>query len=191
MLLLDGGTAAIPRVEADLEQIAGRPIEVIDWTRQLAQIATATRVEASALLAFAIVATIVTFVLGGIAIVRSVAASGAEVETLRAIGFTRRQTTTAAAARPTAAVVVGVGGAAVIAWLLSGRYPIGVGRQGEPSPGRHADLAILPAGVAVLVLVGIAAALVAAWRVGHRGRSAVSRSGRGRRRRGGRPAAAR
>ena len=104
--------------------------------------------------------------LGGIAIVRSVAASGAEVETLRAIGFTRRQTTTAAAARPAAAVVAGVGGAAVIAWLLSGRYPIGVGRQGEPSPGRHADLAILPAGVAVLVLVGVAAALLAAWRVG-------------------------
>ena len=76
MLLLDGGAAAIPRVEADLERIAGRPIEVIDWTRQLAQIATATKVEASALLAFALVATLVTFVLGGIAIVRSVAASG-------------------------------------------------------------------------------------------------------------------
>ena len=166
MLLVDGGAATIPRVEADLERIAGRPIEVIDWTRQLAQITTATKVESSALLAFALVATLVTFVLGAIAIVRSVAASGAEVETLRAIGFTRRQTTTAAAARPTMAVVVGIGGAAVIAWLLSGRYPIGVGRQGEPSPGRHANLALLSAGVAVLVLVGIATALLAAWRIG-------------------------
>ncbi len=166
MLLLDGGVAAIPRVEADLERLAGRPIEVIDWTRQLGQITTATKVESSALLAFALVATLVTFVLGGIAIVRSVAASGPEVETLRAIGFTRRQTTTAAAARPASAVVVGVVGAAVIAWLLSGRYPIGVGRQGEPTPGRHANVAILAAGVAVLVLVGIAAAVLAAWRIG-------------------------
>ena len=33
LLLLDGGAATIPRVEADLERIAGRPIEVIDWTR--------------------------------------------------------------------------------------------------------------------------------------------------------------
>jgi ABC-type lipoprotein release transport system permease subunit len=166
MLLLDGGAAAIPRVEADLQRIAGHPIEVIDWTRQMDQIATATKVESSALLAFALVATLVTFVLGAIAIVRSVAASGTEVETLRAIGFTRRQTTTAAAARPAAAVVAGGVGAVVIAWLLSGRYPIGVGREGEPTPGRHANVAILATGVAVLVLVGVAAALLAAWRIG-------------------------
>ena len=166
MLLLDGGAATIPRVEADLERIAGRPIEVIDWTRQLAQITTATKVETSALLAFALVATLVTFVLGGIAIVRSVAASGTEIDTLRAIGFTRRQTITAAAARPAAAVVIGAGGAVVIAWLLSGRYPIGIGRQGEPSPGRHANLAVLSGGAAVLVLAGVATALLAARRAG-------------------------
>jgi ABC-type lipoprotein release transport system permease subunit len=166
MLLLDGGPAAMPRVEADLERLAGHPIEVIDWTRQLAQITTATKVESSALLAFALVATLVTFVLGGIAIVRSAAASGSELDTLRAIGFTRRQATTAAAARPAAAVVLGIAGAAVVAWLLSGRYPIGIGRQGEPEPGRHANVAILAAGVAVLVLVGIATALLAAWRIG-------------------------
>ena len=167
MLLLDGGAAAIPRCEADLERLAGRPIEVIDWTRQLRPDRDGDEVESSALLAFALVATLVTFVLGGIAIVRTAAASGAELETLRAIGFTRRQTTTAAAARPAAAVVAGRrrrGGA--VAYLLSGRYPIGVGRQREPSPGRHANVAILAAGVAVLVLVGVAAALLAAWRLG-------------------------
>jgi ABC-type lipoprotein release transport system permease subunit len=166
MLLLDGGTAAIPRLETDLERIAGHPVEVIDWTRQMDQIATATKVESSALLAFALVATLVTFVLGAIAIVRSVAASGSEVETLRAIGFTRRQTTTAAAARPAAAVVVGGAGAVVLAWLLSGRYPIGVGREGEPFAGRHANLALLAAGVTILVVIGIAAAVLAAWRSG-------------------------
>ena len=166
MLLLDAGTAAIPRVEADLEEIAGRPIEVIDWTRQLAQITTATRVEASALLAFAVVATIVDVrarrdrhrPVGGGVRGRGRDAAGDRVHPPPDHHRRRRPAA--------AAVVVGVGGAAVIVWLLSGRYPIGVGRQGEPSPGRHADLAILPAGVAVLVLVGVAAALVAAWRVG-------------------------
>jgi ABC-type lipoprotein release transport system permease subunit len=166
LLLLDGEAAAIPRVEADLERIAGRPIEVIDWTQQIAHLATATKVESSALLAFALVATLVTFVLGGIAIVRAVAASGAQIETLRAIGFTRRQTITAAAARPAVAVILGAGGAVVLAWLLSGRYPIGVGRQGEPSPGRHANLAILSGGATILVLAGVAAALLAARRLG-------------------------
>ena len=47
--------------------------------------------ETAALLAFAVVAALVTFVLGGICIVRAAAASSAEVGMLRALGFTRRR----------------------------------------------------------------------------------------------------
>ena len=143
MLLLDGGARGHPRVEADLERLAGRPIEVIDWTRQLAQVATATKVESTALLAFALVATLVTFVLGG----DRHRPDGGGVrrrgrDAARPSGSPVARRRTAAAARPAAG-----GrrrrrrGGRSIAWLLSGRYPIGVGREGEPSPGRHANVA--------------------------------------------------
>ncbi len=166
VLGLAAGRASLPRLQADLEDIAGRPIEAVDFSQGLAKARTATDVESSALLAFAAVAAIVTAVLGGIAIVRAVAASSAEIDTLRAIGFTRRQTVTAAAARPAMAALTGAIGAVVVAVLLSGRYPIGVGRYFEPAPGRHANIALLALGATGLAVAGVAAAVLAAWRLG-------------------------
>ena len=160
MLLLDGGAATLPRLQADLERLAGRPIEAVDFSRYVQQAASGTDVESTALLTFALVAALVTIVLGGIAVVRTTAGTGSDLETLRAIGFTRVQAITASAARPVMAVLAGAAGAVLVAYLLSGRYPIGVGRYLEPSPGRHANVALLAVGATALAVIGVGGAIV-------------------------------
>ncbi len=49
LLLLDGGTATLPRLQADLERLAGRPIEAVDFTRVITQSSAAADVETTAL----------------------------------------------------------------------------------------------------------------------------------------------
>ena len=90
--------------------------------------------------------------------VRTTAGTGSDLETLRAIGFTRRRRITASAARPVHGSAGGRCGAVLVAYLLSGRYPIGVGRYLEPSPGRHANVALLAVGAAVFAVIGVGGA---------------------------------
>ncbi len=111
--------------------------------------------------------------LGGIAVVRSTANAAGDLETLGAIGFTRRQMITANAARPAAASLAGALGAVVVAVLLSARYPIGVARYLEPTPGRHANVALLAIGATALAVIGVGGSLVAAWNAGRPRRAAV------------------
>jgi hypothetical protein len=162
---LDGGTATIPRFEADLQRIAGRPVEVMSLPDlELGDVRTALHLETGALLAFAVAALGAAMVFGGIALLRGATSSAADVEALHGLGFTRRQTITAAATTPALAMVAGAVGACVVAWALSDRYPIGQGHFVEPSPGRHSNVALLAAGFAGLAVLGVGGALLPARR---------------------------
>ena len=80
-----------------------------------------------------------------------------DVPTLRALGCTVPQLALAGACR---ALPVAVGGAALavgVAYALSGRYPVGIGRQLELQPGRELNVAVLGFGALtmIVVLVGL------------------------------------
>jgi hypothetical protein len=90
-------------------------------------------------------------------IVRWAGAPPADLGTLRSLGIRPHQLRAAAAVR---GAVLGAGAALVatgLAWLVSGRFPIGVGAQIEPFPGRRVDTVVLLVGA--VALVGLAAAL--------------------------------
>jgi hypothetical protein len=168
VVALDGGAATIPRFEADLERIAGRPVEVISQAGVLGDVSTVLRLESGGLLAFAIAALGAALVFGGIVLSRGASNAAADVEALSALGFTRRQTIGAAAMTPAVAALVGAACACVVAWALSDRYPIGQGRTIEPAPGRHANVALLAIGVLGLAAIGVGGAILAARRAGRR-----------------------
>ncbi|HVJ97730.1 MAG TPA: hypothetical protein VNC41_12950, partial [Acidimicrobiia bacterium] len=109
-----------------------------------------------------------------------------EDPTLRALGSTRAELGVTAVARTALIAIVGAVGAAVVAWALSGRFPIGVGRLLELEPGMEANLAVLACGAATVAVFVSASAFGFAFRgaiphaaVRHRGRltSWLSRSG--------------
>ena len=70
------------------------------------------------------------------------------------------------------AVLLGAGMAVGLAWLLSSSAPVGLVREIEPDPGRSFDALILGIGGVGLALLGAAAAVLTARRVG-RGRGGV------------------
>ena len=123
----------------------------------------ATRVQAVALLAFAVLAALSGLLVVGQAIARQVQLDAADLSVLRAVGMTRSQFVAASLVQ---AGLVGAGGAllaVVLALLASPLAPIGLARQAEIDPGLSIDVAVFAlGGLAVLVAV-LARAAVAGW----------------------------
>jgi len=180
LVRLEGGPEQLASFSEQVDRLAGRPIEVMDAGDLIRGARRAIQLETAAVLAFAVTAGLVVAVLGGIWISRTAGASAESLRVLRALGFTRRNAVTLAAALPAIATVFGALGAVVVATLLSGRYPIGLGRGIEPSPGRRANLAGLAIGSTVIVLLGVSASLLAARRVERRATSGGSVTAAGR-----------
>jgi cell division protein FtsX len=159
---LRNGAADLPKLQADVTKLAGRPAEVRDASADLKRITAATHLERDALYGFAAAAALAALVLVGQAVVRMVAASIDEVPQLVALGFTRRSAAAAIGTLPAAAAVAGSFGAAVLAYLVSGLFPIGVGRQAEAHPGRHVDWTVVGPGLALLVVLSLVGVLAIA-----------------------------
>lgn len=176
LVRLEGGRAAIDELSRQVDQLAGRPVEVMDVSLFVHSVRTATGLESTALLAFAVTAGLVVVVLGGIWVSRATSASADSLPVLSALGFTRRDGILLAAALPAAAALVGAAGAAVVAVVLSARFPIGLGRELEPSPGTEVHVVGLLVGSASIAVLGVAVALVAARRVERRATSAAPSS---------------
>jgi ABC-type lipoprotein release transport system permease subunit len=157
------GAADLPAFQADMVELAGRPVEMQDATVELKRTSNATHLERDALYAFAAAAALAALLLVGQAVVRMVASSASEVPLLRALGFTRGGAAVAMAALPATAAAVGAIAAGGVAYLLSDRFPIGVGRQAEPHPGFHADWAVIGPGVTLTAALAMAGTLALAW----------------------------
>ena len=95
---------------------------------------------------------------------RTVGASTSSVTTLRGLGFTRRQGIALAATLPALGTVVGALGAVVVAIALSSRFPIGLGRVRETSPGVEVHVVGLVIGAVSIAGLGLVAAITAAHR---------------------------
>jgi hypothetical protein len=174
---LQHGQADLPRLVTDVRRLLG-PEALVSATDPnegnapstpggtIPGLRRAIRLEAGALLAFAVLAAIAALLLVGQTLGRQVYLESAEYPTLRALGMTRGQLVGVALVR---AAVIGAGGAMVavaVAVALSPLAPIGLARRAELQPGIAADLAVLAPGALAVVAVVAGCAAVAAWRAG-------------------------
>jgi ABC-type lipoprotein release transport system permease subunit len=170
LVRLRGGVADLPKFRADLERLhPGKKLDVVNLFEAAQHITNATSFERNALLVFALVATIAALLIVGQAIVRYAASAVVDLGVLRALGMTRQEAVLAALGGPAVAAVGAAVVAVAAAVTASSLFPIGVGAQVEPHPGRHVDLAVLLPGAAVLVaLVLLLAYVSAVSALGHR-----------------------
>jgi ABC-type lipoprotein release transport system permease subunit len=129
------------------------------------------RVTAAGLLVVAVASGLATGAAIAIFVARLVRGRVVEQETLFAVGLTRRDCAVASAGAPLVALWTGAAAAAGVAFALSSRFPIGLARQVEPSPGTRLDPAVVLGGAAALALFGSAlvfgVAVLRAWRLRH------------------------
>ncbi|MFN8034323.1 MAG: FtsX-like permease family protein [Acidimicrobiia bacterium] len=90
--------------------------------------------------------------------------------TLHALGFARSQLGIVAAMRTVPVATVGAILVVVVAFVLSGRYPIGIGRQIELHPGTEANVAVLGGAAATTFVAVVGFAFVFGRRGSRRAR---------------------
>jgi hypothetical protein len=142
----------------------GGQMFVSDESVQAATIEREIRPQSLALAAFALVLALTGFLIVGQVTARQALAGGADDETLRALGMTRRQLAGASLGTVAVAGLAAAGLAVGIAVAASPMMPIGPARLADPSPGPQADLAVLLPGAAAIVVLLVARAAVTAWR---------------------------
>jgi hypothetical protein len=164
---LRGGPGAMAGFQSDVAVLSGGQALVFpgsDDDEAAAKASRATRLEALALLLFALLAAAVTVTMIAQAFARQVYLDSVEYPTLRALGMTRGQLVAVAAGRGALVGVTGAALAAVVAIGLSPTMPIGLARQAEVHRGFSVDgLVFWTVPLAVVVLLTGWAALVA-WR---------------------------
>jgi len=164
LLRLKGGEATLPKFRADLARVSGRhDIEVWNQADFFRHYQKVNSFESACLLAFGIAALLAAFVLVGQTVARYTAATVVDLQILRAVGMTPRQTLVAASVAPflaaTAGSTIGVAAAVVASkWM-----PIGAASLAEPSPGFDVDWAVLGTGWAVVPVIVLIGAAGSAW----------------------------
>jgi putative ABC transport system permease protein len=164
LVRLDDGVAGVPAFEQAVGALPTMETpapgeqefpayQVVVPSRQRPVIAVTARVLVAGLFAFAGIAALAGFLGTALALRRQVLALTADPATIRAVGVVRSQ---ARLARMFSMVpfvatgtVVGIG----VALAFSGVNPIGTSGRREPHPGWHPNLALLAAGVLMLIVV--------------------------------------
>ncbi len=163
LVRLRDGEADLPRFTSDLTRVTGRhDIDVWNNADQIRHAAKVTGFESDVLMALAAAAAAAATVLIGQTLSRYSAASVSDLQALRAIGLTPRQTVLAAALGPSLAALVGTVLGAAGALAASPLFPVGAATRYEPAPGFDADWLVLVAGGGAAVLLAAAAAASAA-----------------------------
>lgn len=161
-LLLHEG-ADVDQVEAAIRALPGGDEVSVeqrsDATDAVDDARQTVRFETGALLVFAGLAALTGAVVVAQGVARQVRTELGQREVLTGIGLTSRELAGAQAARMAPVALGGVGLGLGVAWLATGRTPIGVGRRAEIEPGLQVDAPVF-AGVAVLVLVVLLAWVV-------------------------------
>ena len=153
LVRLRGGEAAIPRLRRDIARLTGRQdIDIWDLPQQDADVQRQIAFEARCLVALAAAAFLASLFLIGQTLARFAAASGAELQIMRALGMTSAEVTGAVAAAPALAGLAGASLAAGFAVAVSPWFPIGTASLLEPSPGLSADWAVIGAAAALRAL---------------------------------------
>jgi ABC-type lipoprotein release transport system permease subunit len=159
---LRNGANDVDTFQAHIDESAGFAVELADLNVQNERALKKTGFESDALLAFAVAAALASSVLIGIALSRMTTSIRTELDLLDAMGATQRERMLVAAAGPALAGLLGSLAGILGAWLVSSRFPIGVGGDVEPTPGREFNVAVLLLGAAIVVVLAVIAALGAA-----------------------------
>lgn len=180
---LRNGEADFVAFQQHVQEIVGHPVNVERGSELLGitKVISVTDVERDGLLLFALAALLGGGVLVGQALVRAVTASGADVETWRAMGADRPLAVRGMVLPALLTAAVGAVTAVVVAVAVSSAFPIGVARRFDLDVGLHADLPVLSVGVVTLVVaVALIAGAAAWWRVarGESTRSTTSTAAR-------------
>ena len=159
------GDADLPRFRADVERVAGRPVNVESYGELigLRKAANVTRLERNGLLLFALAVILGGGVLVGQALVRAVTAGAGDLQTWQAIGANKRSVIPALIVPAALSAATAAASAIVIALALSSRFPIGLARLYDLDVGTHADWPVLALGALAVVAAVVAIALLAAW----------------------------
>jgi hypothetical protein len=176
-LRLKGGEAALPKFRTDLARVTGRhDIEVWNQADFFRHFQKVESFESACLLAFGIAALLAAFVLVGQTVARYTAATVVDLQILRAVGMTPRQTLVAAAAAPFLAAAAGSSVGVAGAVMASRWMPIGAASTAEPSPGFDVDWLVLGPGWVLVPLIVLAGAIAAARFATRRPRASARRS---------------
>jgi ABC-type lipoprotein release transport system permease subunit len=98
------------------------------------------------------------------ALVRSAAIIGDDGLVLRSIGLTRQDVAVATGLSHVLSAAVAAAVALMTAWLTSGWFPVGLGRQIDPGVGTHVDWMVAGPGVLLTVVLMLAVAVAVGWR---------------------------
>jgi ABC-type lipoprotein release transport system permease subunit len=165
LVRLEGGAAAVPEFREQLAEASGRrDIDFMYLAAEAKHIEDVAGFEADALMVFALAAFVAALFLVGQSVARYVGGGTRDLQVLLSIGMSPRHVRGAAAFGPTLAALVGAVIGVGIAVAGSSRFPIGTAEPFEPSPGRHADLTVLMAGLVLIPLLISAGAVLASRR---------------------------
>lgn len=166
-LRLRRGYADVPAMERRLEELtAGNEgVGIEDNRTEVQSVEDAARVQAVALLLFALVALVAGLVALGQAVSRQLATSRADMPTLHALGLTRRERALALLGVMGPPALVGAVVAAAVALLSSNFLPIGIARRAEPAPGFTVDLLVVGVGAALWLVISVLIVSAVAWRL--------------------------
>lgn len=101
----------------------------------------------------ALVVAVAGVILIGQALFRTAVTARDEVDTLGVLGLDRRSRILALAVPGVVVALVGSLGTVILAWALSARFPVGIARRAEPSPGAEWDFGIVVGAAATFLMV--------------------------------------
>ncbi|MGB9112443.1 MAG: FtsX-like permease family protein [Acidimicrobiales bacterium] len=165
-LKLDGGSAAVPMVESEIEKIfpTALPFDPHATSLVVAKAERAIRPESLALGVFGLIAALAMFLVVAQVIARQLKAYGDDLETLRALGANPTMAVGDAVIGILGAIVVGALVAVAVAVALSPIAPIGPVRAVYPSRGFAFDWTVLGLGFAATALGFIVFAIALGYR---------------------------
>jgi hypothetical protein len=147
----------------------GGHVLLADENAQALTIQHAIKPEAITLALFALVLAVTALLIVGQAAIRLLATGSRNNLALAALGMTRGQLMAAGLAEVGAAAAAGALAAAGVAVAASPLMPIGAARLAEPDPGVSADMTVMAAGAAAIVVLLVARTAWQAWRIASTG----------------------
>ena len=146
------------------ESIGGTEVFLQDYAAQAPLVQDSLTPLAVALGLFSLVVGVAGLLVVGQAVTRHTRSTVEDETTLAAMGFSRGQRVALPILRSVPIALAGAAGAAVVAYLLSPRFPIGLARLAEPDRGFDVDPAVFVIGVPAIVVLTLLAVLPAAVR---------------------------
>src|SRR5690348_13550092 len=159
------GSRDWPAVSQELSKsVGGKPVQAFLLSTQSVNTERSIHPQAVALWLLAALFGVIGLLIVGQLLARLSFLEATEYGTLRALGMSRGQLMTACLAR--AAAIGAAGGviAAALGVALSPLLPVGLAGVAEPHPGLDADVPVLAAGLAAVVLVTTGCAIWPGWR---------------------------